>query len=565
MWRGSFWPALALVAGCGRVSFDVPDAREGFDAGMRDGGETNPPDAGGGFDAGDASVRSATVPPSEVAADCAPLSLDVSGSGFVPGMRVIATSPDAEVTATRVEVAGAGSLTAELRLVGLPEASLSIAVVWPDGESIVAGEVAIGRSPLAGAVFVDGDADATVADGSRGRPFVTIEQGLARAVGMPVVVDSSATPYEPFSLVSNASVMGCAWSDRERPRIEQAESRTWTTDANDVAIRGLDFHVTLTRAPTGIVFGRGAGLVIDDCRFSGVVTAPQGTLVTFDRTARVEVTGSWFHAVHHRGSPAALRVLRVIDAAGVDDFHFHHSELSDIGFDNADTGMVNILSGLRVNGDMTGSVYPHDIRIDHVLVHDLFAKCNGQNDIYGFELYGVNGPDFAGVFEFRHITIAGLRHAEPPSGTSVDAGNVAGVYIANSGGRRDWRDVIIAHFEPTDQPMRTGISSYFGFWVDDLLVPAPSPQPIDRSVVFDVGMPLPAGANTFDWASGFINQASAGAGSYQNSAGVDPMLEDLPGPTFLHPINERVRSGGTDGEMGAFGGPDGSWTPPSQQ
>ena len=74
------------------------------------------------------------------------------------------------------------------------------------------------------------------------------------------------------------------------------------------------------------------------------------------------------------------------------------------------------------------------------------------------------------------------------------------------------------------------------------------------------------GANPVGWDSGFVNQVSAGPGSHQNSSGIDPGFDHTPGPTYYHATNPPIATGGSDGgEMGAFGGTDGRWTPLSQR
>jgi hypothetical protein len=88
---------------------------------------------------------------------------------------------------------------------------------------------------------------------------------------------------------------------------------------------------------------------------------------------------------------------------------------------------------------------------------------------------------------------------------------------------------------------------------------------MDYSDCFSLGKPLPPGANGYQWSSGYINQCSAGTGSYQNYQDIDPAFDMTPGDTFYHPTNTQVSQGADDGtEMGAFGGPEGDWIPPSQ-
>jgi hypothetical protein len=88
---------------------------------------------------------------------------------------------------------------------------------------------------------------------------------------------------------------------------------------------------------------------------------------------------------------------------------------------------------------------------------------------------------------------------------------------------------------------------------------------MDYSDCFNLGKPFPDGANPWQWDSGFVNQCSAGVGCYQNYQDVDPQYDMTPGAGFYHPMNPLIAQGSDDGtEMGAFGGPEGDWIPPSQ-
>jgi hypothetical protein len=89
---------------------------------------------------------------------------------------------------------------------------------------------------------------------------------------------------------------------------------------------------------------------------------------------------------------------------------------------------------------------------------------------------------------------------------------------------------------------------------------------MDYSVCFNLGKPLPPGSNVWGWGSGWVNQCCVGVGCYQNSEDIDPQYDMTPGTAFYHPTNPLIAQGADDGtEMGAYGGPEGDWIPPSQQ
>ncbi len=585
--------AAVAVAACGRVNFrmDPIDAASrdaggldaaAIDAGAIDAGgveagdvDAGAIDAGGldagaiGLDGGGRSVTMVTVAP--VTADCDPVPIVVQGSGFVGGMTVTITdSLGATIAAQTVTVLDPTNLVASAVFAGAAPGLADLAVTWPGGGTVTSpAAVGIATSPFATAVFVDGDTTEVPADGTRASPYPAINAGItaARPRGVPVLVDGSTSPYAEFTLVNGASVIGCPWSaGAVRPVVTWNDRHVIESGANAVVIAGLDFAMRLVATGEGIVFTQGSAITIRDCKFSGDATVPDASFVVLDRSMGVEIVDSWFTRLHHTAVPGGVRVLRVIDVRGAQGFHLHRSELSDIGFTAAGTALSSAIEVVRVHADAMATVYPHDVRVHNVLVHDVFQRCNGANYLSVLDMGNVNSFDYVGVFEVYDVTIDDLRHADTPAATNVTEGHVNGMYLSASGGTRTWRDNIVAHIAETDDVMVAGSSSYYGAWCDGFLVPGPSPQPMSNSLVFDVGTPLPVGANSVDWASGFVNQVTAGTGSFRNSDAIDPGFVLTDGPSFYHPTNPAIATGASDGgEMGAFGGPEGSWTPLSQR
>jgi len=595
--------ALCALPGCGRVAYRPTDAgpvdahvssidahvssidahadsidalAAGPDAVMRVSAEdvgaspdasTEPPDAfvvpdspgdGGGPRR---SLTSSSI--SSSVADCSPITVSSRGEGFVAGIEVfLLDSSGARFDATAVTVSSPTDLGASVVLAGAALGPAELHVLWPTGEERIGAGYSITSSPYAGAVFVDGDASG-LSDGSRARPFATINAGIggARASGV-VLVDGSSTPYAAFTLASNTTVAGCVWSGAgARPRVAIGGRHVLATATTNVTLERLDFELTLGAAVDGLVISRGNGVRFRDCGFSGTATGADANFVVVQDANDVEIADSWFHTLHHVAAPTGTRLMSVLRALGTQGFHLHHSEFSDIGFSVAGGPATSELDVVQVRA---GAAMPHDVRVHHVLAHDVFGRSDGVTYLTVFQMGNVNSFDWVGVFEFYDVTIDDLRHADPPGSTVVTGGHVNGFYFGTCGGTRDWRDNIAAHLVETDEAMMAGSSSYYGFWVDGFLMPGPSPQPMASSLVYDVGSPLPMGANSFGWSSGFVNQVTAGTGSLRNSDAVDPMFDLTPGPNYYHPTNPRIARGGSDGgEIGAFGG--GTWTPPSQR
>jgi hypothetical protein len=258
-----------------------------------------------------------------------------------------------------------------------------------------------------------------------------------------------------------------------------------------------------------------------------------------------------------------VRTLSAIFGIGVQGFHLHHTEFSDIGFDTAEAANRNniILVLLIRHSD---PIETRDVRVHNVLARDLLMRASGRNYVTPFSLTDVNSITNVGVLDFYNVTVDNVRHADSPAATTVTEGRVDGLYLRAVGGTRTLKNNIFSNFIPTDEDVTMG--SYYAVNGDGPFTPGPSPQPMGYTLVYNVGEPLPNGADTVDWDSGFHNLVVAGPGVIENRERTDPIYDTAPGPRFYHPTNPRVATGADDGsQMGAFGGPEGDWTPPSQR
>ncbi|MBX7194445.1 MAG: hypothetical protein K1X94_20485 [Sandaracinaceae bacterium] len=561
--------ALLLVSaagpGCGRVSYGAPDAfaledaRSSEDAAVDARGD----DAATALDAAADALAVDAAATHEVlaveglaSATCAPTDFVVRGAGLEAGVQVFVVDAAGTRFDADVSITSAAELAARAVLAGAALGACQVHVRWLDGtdRSVTS---TLTSSPYAGAHYVDRDVAAT-GDGSRASPWSTIAEGVAAASdGAAVLVDGSPDAYDPFTLGSGVSVVGCPWSTAARPIVQWSERHALALSADGASVQGLDFVVSIHASTMGIEVSGGSRFAFLDCGVSAEVSGADVSVLAIDGTAGVEIADAWLHDIHHTGT-TGTRQLAALRATNVQGIEIHHSELSGIGFSATGGGGVADLTAIVVQGN------PQDVRLHHLLVHDLFVRSDGENHLGGILLSSVNNPTFTGVFELYALTIDDLRHADAASSV-VTAGHVSGLYCGSCGGVRTWRDNIAAHFMGTDEPMTPGVSSYYGFWVDGIVTPAPSPQPMATSLVFDVGVPLPSGANASGWASGFVNQVSAGPGSIQNADAVDPLFDLGSGARYYHPTAAAIATGASDGgEMGAFGsGP--SWTPPSQR
>ncbi|MFH1676644.1 MAG: right-handed parallel beta-helix repeat-containing protein, partial [bacterium] len=515
------------------------------------------------------------IDPDEGIPDCTPEFVTVSGTDFANGATFrLEMTGQPDIEATDIEWIDSNTLTGYLDLLDTLPGVYDVVVENPGGVTGVLEDA----FTILDVIYVDGDnAGDPSMDGTLDHPFDTIQKGIDAAFASanePVIVDQSTLDYSTFNLRNNSHVIGCNWNDGVGwPTVSQTNSFTYGSSVQDATIEGLFFKITINSGTNGIVFNQGSGLTLRGCKFSGQATTVQGYFVRFSQSSNVEIDYCEFTNIYQRGSDTDWRNLTAIVFGGTNGVSIHHSEFHHIGYDIPDAGAFgNSLTIIRVGYD---GVPPHNVDFHHLLIYDIFDKTNcirpspnpdPQNWLSVFSLSNVNSFDWVGEFKLYNITVDDVRNADPPESTIMNAGHCNAAYMAMVGGDvRVWKNNIASNIIPTDDNMWSGNSSYFGWWVDNYVQPPPSPQPMDYSDCFNIGKPLPNGANSWQWTSGYINQCQAGTGSYQNYQDIDPQYDMTPGDNFYHPTNTMISQGADDGsEMGAFGGPEGDWIPPSQ-
>ena len=511
------------------------------------------------------------IDPPEGLPDCTEEHVTVTGTGFINGATFrLERSGETAIEATDVAFVNSTTLTGDLYLAGATPGPWDLTVKNPGG--------GYGTLPDAftvlDVIFVDGDnAGDPGMDGTKQHPFDTIQKGIDAAATQGdkvVLVDQNAANYVPFVLKNNSHVIGCDWNDGVGwPTVMQTNISTYESGVSNATIEGLFFDITISSGDTGLYFGGGNGITLTSCKFSGVSTTGGSYFVRFSGTQNIDIGYCEFTKIYQRGADTGWRNLSALLCESINYLHLHHSEFHDCGYDVPDAGAYgNSVNLVRVAGS-------HNVDFHNLLMYNVFDKTNcirpspnpdPQNAMTVLSLSNINSFDYIGYFNLQDITVDDVRHADPPGSTIVNAGHSNISYMGMVGGDvRVWKNNIASNLTPTDESMVAGNSSYFGWWIDGYLVPPPSPMPMDYSLCYNLGYPLPGGANGYMWASGFINQCSAGIGSYQNSQQINPQYDMTPGANFYHPTNPLIAAGGDDGgEMGAFGGPEGDWIPPSQ-
>jgi len=507
--------------------------------------------------------------------DCTVEHVKVMGTNFANGATFyLKKTGQSNVDPSNVTFVDSTMLEGDLDLLGAAFGAWDVVVKNPGGQE---GSLLNGFTVL-DVLFVDGDnAGDPAMDGSEAHPFDTIQKGIDAAApqgNKAVLVDQCAIPYNPFALKNFSHVIGCNWNDGVGwPTVSNISQNIYGNSVSNVTIEGLFFDMTISSGDTAMRFSSGDVITLRGCKFSGTTSVKDGYFVRFYLSSNVEIDGCEFTKIYHRGSDTDWRVLYPLYFGGTNYITVRRSEFHDIGFDVPDAGdFGDSLTVIRVGYDGTS---PHNVDLHNLLIYDIYDKTDcirpspnpdPQNALTVISLSNINSFDWVGYMKVYNLTVDDIRHADPPESTIVNAGHSNAAYWAVVGGdERVWKNNIASNIIPTDESMISGNSSYYGWWVDNYVEPPPTPQPMDYSLCYNIGKPLPPGANTWQWSSGFINQCSAGVGSYQNYEDINPQFDTTPGPNFYHPTNSLISQGADDGsEMGAFGGPEGDWTPPSQ-
>ncbi len=520
--------------------------------------------------------------------DCTPDFVTVYGSNFESGATFrLERDGFADFDAENVVWVDEFTLEGDLPLAGAESGLWDVMVENPTG---LTGTLEDAFDVL-DAIYVDGDnAGDPSMDGTMAHPYDTIQGGIDAAYSSndePVIIDQSAVPYDPFSLRNNSHVIGCNWNDGVGwPTVEQDAHNQYGNNVSNVTIEGLFFDLFMDyeiydsglggNYAIGLYFQQGDGITITGCKFSAEVTRIRGIVVRFSRSLNVEISYCYFNEIYQEAIETNWRVLYVIQCGGTNGVEINHCEFHDIGYDVWDAGAYGTgLYIIRVGYE--SSTPPHNVDLHNLLIYDVYnaTDCirpspnpDPQNAVSCISLSNINSWDWVGDFKLYNITIDDIRHADTPSTTTVNAGHVNGGYFGMVGGDDIvMKNNIVSNIIGTDDPVIYGNTSYYGWWIDGYVQPGPSPYPMDNSAVYNVCWPdLPPNENwSSGWYNGWCNQVMAGTGCIYNYQNVDPQYSTTPGATFYHPQNTQYSTGGDDGgEMGAFGGPEGDWLPPSQ-
>ena len=512
------------------------------------------------------------INPDEGCPDCSSEHVTVSGDDFIDGsVFYLEMDGQEDIFAENVMFIDKNTLEGDLNLAGAMPGLWDVTVEVFAG---ISGTLEDGFT-VEDAIYVDGDnAGDPDMDGTPDHPFDTIQLGLAKALvsnNEPVIVDQCEVPYDPFEVYQNSHIIGCNWNDGVGwPTVVQIDQHNYSYHIDNVTIEGMHFDITRNQMPGPIVtdhigmqFVGGTGIKFTRCKFTGEVTNQGASwLIKLHAIVNLEISYCEFTEIYRRGTEDGYRGMFALSLTQVSGCHLHHCEFHNIGFDIHDS-----LTGKSKVTVISAGPISNNLDFHNLLIYDIYDKTDGIGMYGGNDIYPLTCPMIEGsYFNLYNITVDDIRHADPPESTTVEAGVASGMYMFAPHTPRNWKNNIVSNIIATDDPVIVGWSSFYGYYCEGIMTPPPSPQPMDYSAVYNVARPLPDGApNSDGWYYGWEDQVCYGTGCIYNFEENDPQYDLTPGGNFYHPTNPDYAYGADDGsEMGAFGGPEGDWIPPSQ-
>jgi len=422
-------------------------------------------------------------------------------------------------------------------------------------------------------IYVDGDYTG-VGDGLPGSPYSTIMEGINNSVtGWTVRVDAVETGNgyyeEAVVLASGIDLVGDNWNGGTgKPKIHINSSGGWNvvvdhmvgTDVSDVKISGFD----LTTNEFEIEWWGGLGngnfqlLYLTDCSDIAVTNCKFGTTVNACRLTGILVSGGTDLMIAHNEFVNLFNTrdynwssgVTAIGLNNVTNTQIRHNEIHHINYQNRHNYGDAIIT--RTQG-ITCSSCSSGLQVNNNLIYDIYDLSAAAGNFMGV----------AGYYYYNYIdgvTISNSPGAVVANNTIDDlnpvgaAGDQAGaVWGVRCGTATQAGESIVVKNTITSNLVATEITTYplyrgAGFNSVFTLT-------VDYSCVYNLDLT--------NGGSEYYNLAVKGTGSFDNTDNQDPNYGG-PGPTFYHVGNLALVS--DDGsEMGAFGGPDGDWIPPSQE
>lgn len=407
---------------------------------------------------------------------------------------------------------------------------------------------------LADGTFVDGDNAADpLQDGSWDHPFDTIQEGInAAAATGRVYIDAAVAPYGSFFLTSNRTLAGIdRFNVGGRPVINTGGLAPGFQDTN-VTLRNLVFNVS---SGTPLQFLDCVTVTLKDCKFTGTSSTSIFTTLEFFQVVGGVIEGCEFVELHSTCTPQSgnYRYLRPVQIySPSSNIVIRQNEFHDIGFTVAASPTAYTQDIVTV----VTTTSPGTVTISNNLVYDIFEPGPQYEGAYCY-ISIFYAPNVAGIYTVTNNTIDDVRIREDGAvGQDTAQEFLAFNFFMSSGANPVLKNNVVRATLPTlaDSEYMTGFSSSCCL---------PGPYPALYSLVY-FGPAASGCPGVCTW-NAYRGSITKGTGSYDHLDLINPNFDLTPGPNFYHPLNATVLNGGEGGtQMGCFGGPGGTWTPPSQ-
>ncbi|HYE77324.1 MAG TPA: PKD domain-containing protein, partial [bacterium] len=411
-------------------------------------------------------------------------------------------------------------------------------------------------------VFVDADNTGTQ-NGSWTNPWTTIIAGITNSTpGSYIYVEPAAANYVPPALQSGRTVLGFDRSCMgQRPTINITTPVTLANGINTIALENLIFNYAVNSGgtPDLVRLQNTSGVSFKNCKFTGfsaIAPPPDNAsrYVSLSNVDNVTVQGCEFVNIEHRLPANAHRSAQIWTVSdGSDNVAFQQNEWHHIGWPNI--GPDNYWSVQNLVSFQYGNTGPGPLNptFRNNLVYDIYdntPSVSGNQNYITTVFFG-NSTNF---------TLANNTwdDVDPLNGNSATPGVAQAMYGAAFSGTTTIKNNI---YRGGTYYVGSPIYSWnAGFWMDGPGVTTPATY----SCVY-WGNPAPPPFPTAQ-VDDYLNLCTAGVGCITQEMLIDPNFDLAPGPNFYRPQASQVLTGGEGGtQMGAFGGPLGNWTPPSQQ
>jgi hypothetical protein len=370
--------------------------------------------------------------------------------------------------------------------------------------------------------------------------------------------------YDLFLLKDNVQLHGHPWNGGTgKPELVVTDTWVMSDSAINCLVENFLFTLNHTEQVDDWVklinILDGFGIAVKDCKFTGFMSSMLSVFLNIDHSHAFRLDHNEFVGIRNNSlSETAGHIMCVIWIFASNDVLIRHNEIHDIGYRDLGTPTSYYPTMTRIFLTKDDSALTcENMRIINNLIYDITDQSQtldgGHNLIDVFDNAAVvNYPSNTGFVWANNTVddISAINDDPLVNGrvTIFDAADVDSTWTV--------KNSIISNLAPVTEVDDEN-------WHKGFLAHSCSEDyPVDYSNCFNFGIPSSPGIVVDDYVFHFYK----GEGSYGLEDWQDPKYNMIPGSNWYHPTNPVIEFGADDGtEMGAFGGPDGDWLPPSQE